>query len=135
MLWIPACFVIDSLNSDLLRGAMRLVYGSLELYLVVLLCLGVIGMRIVVWKGYKRLFDPELRHIVQETLCFGLPQDNVQDYSDASNLARRTGKTVPEIYDAIKRHSQQANRNPIGRASQHHLVIAAAPLPPEATLV
>lgn len=126
LVWIPACYVFDALNTDYTRGMMNLVFGSLEVYLIVLLMFGAIGARILLWKGYKRVFWPEFRHVVQEALRFGLPQDNLQQYSDAANLARRTGKTIPEIYDAMKRLESQSSRNPIVR-SQH---LTSSPPPP-----
>lgn len=129
VIWVPACYIFDGLNSDLLNGAMRLIFGSLELYLVVLLCLGIIGVRILAWKGYKRVFMPEFRHVVQEVLRFGLAQDSLRTYSDAANVARRTGKTIPEIYDALQRLEQQSSKNPIAHRSQHHITLAAAPAP------
>ena len=118
IIWVPACYIFDGLNADGLNGGMRSIYGSLELYLIVILCLGIAGVRILAWKGYKRMFMPELRHVVQEALRFGLPQDSIHKYSDAANLARRTGKTIPEIYDAMERFEQQSSKNPISRSSQ-----------------
>jgi hypothetical protein len=114
ILWVPACFLFDSMNQNYMQGGMRFIFGSLEMYLTVLLCMGIAGARILLWKGYKRLFQPELRHLVQETVRFGLKHDQLDEYSEAANLARRTGKTIPDVFDALRQIDGRQN-NPLSR--------------------
>jgi magnesium-transporting ATPase (P-type) len=118
ILWIPACYLFDALNQNYLNGGMRFVFGSLQAYLTILLCMGIAGARIIAWKGYKRLFHPELRHLIQETVRFGLDEAQIDEYSDVADVARRTGKSIPEVFDALRQLDNDSKRsNPLSRAS------------------
>jgi magnesium-transporting ATPase (P-type) len=100
LLLVPAMFTFDAMNADGMRGGVARVYGAASFWLTLLLVLGVTGGRLMAWKAYKRLFAPELRHVVQEVQSITHDDTAVARYCDAADLARRTGRSVGEVLEA-----------------------------------
>lgn len=100
LLWVPACFVFDAMDSDLMRGGMIRVFRSSTFWLTLLLVCGFTGVRTVAWKTWKRTFHPELRHIVHEVQAVTHDDGPLDRFCDAADLARRTGRSVRDVLDA-----------------------------------
>ena len=99
LLWLPACYVFDAMNADSMGGGMRHVFGTPTFWLTLVLVLGLTGGRVVAWKAWKRFVSPELRHIVQEVQAITHDDSSVRRYCEAADLARRTGKSVAEVFE------------------------------------
>jgi len=102
LLWIPVCFVLDALKQDGMLGGMRFIFGSSAFWLTLLLTSGLLGIRMMAYKGWKRVFHPQLRHIVQEVFSLGLDQRSIIEYTDLAEMARKLGLSVQEMAYANK---------------------------------
>ena len=100
IIWLPAAFIFDLLKQDGMLGGMRYIFGSANFWLALGLATGVMGARLLAWKAWKRLYAPELRHIVEEIAAFNLDTRSVVDYTEAADLARRTGKPISQVLRA-----------------------------------
>jgi magnesium-transporting ATPase (P-type) len=99
IIWVPCCFVFDWMNSDGFEGGMTHVFGSAVTWFTIGLVLTVCAVRTMGWKAWKRAFQPKFPQIVQEAQLSG-DFSSVDAYSDAADLARKTGKTIREVYEA-----------------------------------
>jgi Phospholipid-translocating P-type ATPase C-terminal len=100
VLFIPAMYVFSVLNNDNSKGLVSLVYGSLDFWATLVLVLGITTTRTIAWKGYKRFYRPDLRHIVQEAETITNDFSSVNSYTEAAGIARLTGKSVADVYRA-----------------------------------
>ena len=96
-MWVPVCFILDALRQDGMFGGMQFLFGSASFWLTVLLTSGLLGLRMLGWKSWRRLHSPDLRHCVQEVAALGLSSRSIDSYTDAADLARRLGKSVGEV--------------------------------------
>ena len=100
LLWFPACFVFDALRQDGMAGGIAYLFGSGSYWLALLLGVGFMGGRLAAWKAWKRLYNPELRHIVSEVAAFRADARSVEAFTEAADLARRTGKPLADVLKA-----------------------------------
>lgn len=137
ILWVPACFVFDAMRQDGMHGGMQYIFSSVNFYLVVLLAGGAMGLRLIAWKAYKRFYEPDLRHIIQEVAAITGDATSAEKFTDAADLARRTGKSLAEVIKAdriaaaaaeiiapmattnFRGRVTEANMNSSGTASQY----------------
>ena len=98
--WIPLCFIFDAMKQDGMLGGNRYIFTSVNFWLVVLLGGSIMSVRLLAWKAWKRLYMPELRHIVAEVAAASGDARSIEQYADAADLARRTGKPLHEIITA-----------------------------------
>ena len=99
-MWVPVCFILDALRQDGMFGGMQFLFGSASFWLTVLLASGLLGLRMLGWKSWRRLHSPDLRHCVQEVAALGLSSRSIDSYTDSADLARRLGKSVGEVVRA-----------------------------------
>ena len=83
-------------------GGMRYIFGSSSFWLTLLLTSGLLGARIMAYKGWRRYFYPQLRHIVQEVFALGLDQRSIIEYTDLADKARKLGLSMAEMAWAQK---------------------------------
>jgi hypothetical protein len=100
IIWIPCMWLFDVMDNDGMEGGAIQVFGSAAFWLTLFLTLFVATVRTVAWKAWKRFYRPDLRHVVQEAQSITRDYTSVNTFTEAADIARRTGKTVEEVYRA-----------------------------------
>ena len=115
--WVPANFLLDYLRQDGMEGRMRLVFGSAQFWLLLLLAAGLFTVRVCAWKGLLRMWSPELRHVVCEVNA-GVAGRNGEKSADwfanLADAARKQGKTVQQV----DRDTKTGSEPPLVRVHQ-----------------
>lgn len=90
VLFLPACFLFDVMNDSDMRGGMRYVWGSPTTWFTLLLIIMATGARMLTWKACKRLYRPTLRHLIQEAQSITHDFTDIDTFTEAADIARKT---------------------------------------------
>jgi magnesium-transporting ATPase (P-type) len=109
LIWVPAVFIFDVMRQDNFFGGATGYFGSAAFWLTSLLVVGAATAKFVLWRAWKRLDRPSFYQVVQEAAFLTHDTAGVDAYADAADLARRTGKSLPEVVEAQRLASAAAS--------------------------